>query len=154
MPWKFEIKYVPGKSIPGPDAASRRPGDTTVHHEDEEELDPYTGKKMGACAMEIFMLHSEPDDTEIGVIATARKALAPLEAVTWERVQEETAKDATMLELTSLISVGFPEISGDMTPSLMPYWKYKESLMVVDGVVMYWTRVVVPPSLRTEVCAN
>ena len=28
----------------------------------------------------------------IGVIETARRALAPLEAVTWERVQEETAK--------------------------------------------------------------
>ena len=26
--------------------------------------------------------------------------------------------------------------------------------MVVDGVVMYGTRVVVPPSLRTEVCAH
>ena len=67
------------------------------------------------------MMHSEPDDTEIGVIATARKALAPLEAVTWERVQEETAKDATMFEPTRLISMGFPEISGDMAPSLMPY---------------------------------
>ena len=36
MPWKFEIRYVPCKSIPGPDAASRRPGDTIVHNKDED----------------------------------------------------------------------------------------------------------------------
>ena len=154
MPWKFDIKYVPGRSIPGPDAASRRPGDATVYHEDEEELDPYTGTKMGAYAMEIFRAHTESDELETGVIAAARAVLGPLEAVTWERVQEETAKDATMLELCHLISVGFPEISGEIAPLLLPYWKYRDNLMVVDGVVMYGSRVVVPPALRQEVCAH
>ena len=43
MPWKFDIKYVPGHSIPGPDATSRRPGDTKVTYDDEEECDLYTG---------------------------------------------------------------------------------------------------------------
>ena len=155
MPWKFDIKYVPGRSIPGPDATSRRPGDTKVTHDDEEECDPYTGNKMGAHAIEIFMLDSdEQDDIEIGVIAAARAVLNPIEAVTWERVQEETSTDVTMLNLSRLITSGFPDVAGEMTQLLLPYWRYREKLMIVDGVVMYGSRVLVPPSLRKEVCAH
>ena len=35
MPWKFDIKYVPGRSVPGPDTTSRRPTDNS-EHEDEQ----------------------------------------------------------------------------------------------------------------------
>ena len=55
-----------------------------MYHEDEEELDPYMGTKMGAYAMEIFMTHSVLDELETGVIAAARAVLDPLEAVTWK----------------------------------------------------------------------
>ena len=35
MPWKFDIKYVPGHSIPGLDTTSRRPGDKKITHDDD-----------------------------------------------------------------------------------------------------------------------
>ena len=47
MAWKFDIKYVPGRSISGPDANSRRPADTKVTDDDEDQCDTYTGNKVG-----------------------------------------------------------------------------------------------------------
>ena len=38
MPWQFNTKCVPGCSIPGPDAASRRLNQKSKHV-DEDELD-------------------------------------------------------------------------------------------------------------------
>ena len=151
MPWRFSIKYVPGTSIPGPDATSRNPN-VKADYDDEDDTDPYTGVKMGAAALEIMMVSCEPDELEDGIIASARASLEPIQAVTWERVQEETEKDSYMMELIQLASKGFPEVSGDMPLFLMPYWKFRKSLMVVEGVLMYGNRVVIPPTLRQEVC--
>ena len=151
MPWKFDIKYVPGRSIPGPDATSRKPIDNS-EHEDENEHDPYTGIKMGAAAIEIMMINCESDQLEEGIIASARASLLPIAAVTWERVKEETAKDSSFMALMQLARTGFPEVSEDMPPPLSPYWKFRDSLMVVDGVLMYGNRTVIPPSLRQEIC--
>ena len=39
----------------------------------------------------------------------------------------------------------------EMPTSLAPFWKYKDGLYEVDGVVMYDGRVVIPTSLRDEV---
>ena len=151
MPWRFSIKYVPGTSIPGPDATSRNPN-VKADYDDEDDTDPYTGVKMGATALEIMMVSCEPDELEDGIIASARASLEPIQAVTWERVQEETEKDSYMMELIQLASKGFPEVSGDMPLLLLPYWKFRKSLMVVEGVLMYGNRVVIPPTLRQEVC--
>ena len=150
MPWQFNIKYVPGRSIPGPDAASRRPNEKS-EHDDEDELDPYTGIKMGAAAIEIMMINCESDQLEEGIIASARATLQPIAAVTWERVQKETARDSSMLELMKLASTGFPEVSGELPPLLLPYWRFRKGLMVIDGVLMYGNRTVIPPALRKEV---
>ena len=131
MPWRFTISHVPGRSIPGPDAASRKPNEN-AEYDDENELDPYTGMRMGAAALEIMMIDSEPDQLEEGIIAAARATLQPIAAVTWERVQDETSKDSTMVQLMQLARSGFPEASGDMPPHLLPYWRFRNSLMVVD----------------------
>ena len=42
------------------DAASRKPVEN-AEYDDENELDPYKGMKMGAAALEIMMIDSEPD---------------------------------------------------------------------------------------------
>ena len=85
MPWRFTISYVPGRLIPGPDAASRKPVEN-AEYDDENELDPYTGMKMGAAALEIMIVDSEPDQIEEGIIAAARATLHPIAAVTWKRM--------------------------------------------------------------------
>ena len=110
MPLRFTVSYVTGRLIPGPDLASKKPSEN-AEYDDENELDPYKGMKMGAAALEIMMVDSEPDQLEEGIIAAARATLQPIAAVTWERVQEETLKDSTLTKLMQLARSGFPEVS-------------------------------------------
>jgi len=37
---------------------------------------------------------------------------------------------------------------------LEPYWKYRERLSIVDHFILYNERVLIPPSLRPEICRN
>ena len=49
---------------------------------------------------------------------------------------------------------GFPASSQLVSPQLLPYWRFRDELSVVDGVLMYGLRAVIPPKLRDEVCAH
>ena len=63
---------------------------------------------MGAAAVKIMMIDCESDQLEEGIIATARANFQLITVVTWEKVQKETARDSSMLELIKLASTGFP----------------------------------------------
>ena len=113
MPLTLTINQVPGRSIPGPDAGSRKPKEN-AEYDDENELDPYTAMRMGSAALKIVMIDSEPDQLEEGIIAAGRANLQPIAAVTWERVQDEKSIDSSIVQLLQPARPGFPEVSGDM----------------------------------------
>ena len=62
---------------------------------------------MRAAAIEIKMIYCESNQLEEGIIASARANLQPITAVTWVKVQKETARDSSMLELIKLASKAF-----------------------------------------------
>ena len=62
---------------------------------------------MGAAAVKIMMIDCESDQLEEGIIATARANFQLITVVTWEKVQKETARDSSMLELIKLASKAF-----------------------------------------------
>ena len=73
-------------------------------------------------------------------------------AVTWERVKEETWRDDGLRQLIIAIGAGFNEKELEGTPAgLADYWRHRQSLTVVDDVVMMGEQIVIPPSLRHEV---
>ena len=55
-----------------------------------------------------------------------------------------------MRTLLECIQKGFQE-EHHQNPDLKPYWRYRDGLYELDGVVLYNDRVVVPPSLRRQV---
>ena len=109
---------------------------------------------MGAAANEILMIDCESDQLEEGIIASAGANLQPIPAVTWEKVQKETARGSSILELIKLASTGFPEVSGKLPPLLLPCWRFRKGLMVIDDVLMYGNRTVIPPTSRKKVPAT
>ena len=145
MPWKFTISYVPGCKIPAPDATSRKPDDRTG--EDESA-------SLFIAALEAIRSIHEVDDLEESVIAAVRSNLDTFEAVTWERVRDETSKDIHMLQLLDMAEHGFPDSSQLMSPQLSSYWRFRDDLSSVDGVLIYANRIVIPPSLRDAVCKH
>ena len=79
--------------------------------------------------------------------------LESLQAVTWHRTKQETASDANMHQLVSIIENGIPEAINDLPPPLRTYHRFREHLHTLDGVILYKDRIVIPPSLRNDVLA-
>ena len=59
--------------------------------------------------------------------------------------------DALMCKLMEKVYRGFPQTSYDLDPDLRPYFKHQHDLHVVNGVVCYKDRVIVPAKLRPQV---
>merc|ERR1711911_97504 len=149
MPWRFKIHHVPGKLIPAPDATSRYPQE----RKDEEDTLAETDVDTSSALAAIRSVH-EVDDLETCIVAAARSLLPRIQAVTWERVRDETSRDIYLLQLIDLAQNGFPDSQKGLPPQLLPYWRFREDLSVINGVLMYGHRAVIPPKLREEVCVN
>ena len=94
------------------------------------------------------------DHAEEDIIAAARSGLAQLHAVTWKRVRDEPFRDIHMLPLMNMAENGFPDTPQRMSPQLLGFCRFRDSLSAIDGVVTYGNRTVIPPSLRSEVCQH
>ena len=71
--------------------------------------------------------------------------------MTWNRVKEETLSDVHLTQLMQFIVDGFPANSSELPLPLQPYWCHRNKLSIVDDVVMFENRVLIPPTLRQEV---
>jgi hypothetical protein len=150
MAWQFAIHYVPGRSIPGPDATSRSPDGRTTNDTIIDETD----WPDASTALAAIQFIDEDDDMEACIVAAARSSLPTMQAVTWERVRDETSRDIYLLQLIDMAEQGFPDSPQSIPPQLMPYWRLRDDLYVVDGVLMCGLRAVIPPKLREEVIAH
>ena len=56
-----------------------------------------------------------------------------------------------MMSLTNMILDRFPPKRQEVPEELRSYFQFREDLSIVDGVVMYGDRIVVPPTLRDQI---
>ena len=145
MSWRFKIAFVPVCKIPAPDATSRRPDDRAEEDENESHF---------IAALNAMRAVDDIDHAEEEIIAAARSGLAKLHAVTWERVRDETSRNIHMLQLMNMAENGFPDTPQQMSPQFLGFWRFRDSLSAIDGVITYGNRTVIPPSLRSEVCQH
>lgn len=124
LPWYFKVIWVPGKNNPAANATSRQPSDDELN-----DSVPWM-ESMSASAIQ-----SETRN---------------LTSITWEALSRETRNDPTFNTLHEAIAQGFPD-EYRTNPSTVQYWRYRDNLQLVDGVIIYNDRVVVPPSLRPTV---
>ena len=142
MGWQFEIHHVPGRLIPAPDATSRNPFNS---------LEDVDGISLSAVLEAIRSFEEIDSSMEMGVVAAAKATLPPHSSITWERVRDETSRDIYLLQLIEMAENGFPASPQLMPPQLLPYWRFRDELSAVDGVLMYGSRVVIPPQLRDQI---
>ena len=124
LPWNFSIAYLPGKTNSAADAASRN---------------PVMNQKLNQST------HSDMYEELIN--ASISREAEEVSAIPWSKVAEETARDPALSQLSEAIKENFV----GTYPGLQDYMKYKESVYIVDGVVMMNDRVVIPSSLRQTV---
>ena len=121
LPWRFRVIHLPGKTNHAADAASR-----------------YPCPDINADAA------SAADQSEHLMAAAISNEAESITTVSWGVLAEETKKDRILSSLMIAIDEGF---SGDCD-QLSEYMRYRDSLYITDGVILYHDRVVVPSSLR------
>ena len=146
LQFDYQIKHVPGAGHHAPDAFSRRrrPNHTssiTCLHApvSEEEYD------ISSIACAFAEVHSYSAVNALNDIDSAAKA------VTITRIKDAANHDQTYCELLQLCQSGFPRDSSQLTNTLRPFWKIHNDLYILDNLLMYGNRLVIPASLRKEV---
>ena len=129
MRWNFEIRHVAGVKNFGPDALSRYPGGSSSVHE-------LRGADPESVAWS--------EELETGVVAAV---CSGVRVVTWKAVQNAGITDDEYARLLFQLSSD----EGPWDERLQAYQRFKEKLSVVDGVVVFGRRIVVPVALRQEV---
>lgn len=68
-------------------------------------------------------------------------------AVTWERLKLKTTNHPDLHTLITIVESGFPEPQHELPPALQEYYRFRQHLHTIDGVILYKVRITIPPSL-------
>ena len=86
---------------------------------------------------------------ELELVAVAQGKIIGL--VTLEEVKVALKKDRVMVMLRNQVQSGFPPENKLLVEELKPFWRQREELSVVEGLVMFKDRLVIPGELRKVV---
>ena len=99
-------------------------------------------------------LQGDGDHAETVLVAGIGNDMDKFFAVTWEMIQSESITDQQMVTLAKQITLGFPAEKQHVPAEIVEYWDFRKSLDVMNGVVLYKDRIVVPHTLRNRVIEN
>ena len=132
LPWRFDIKHLPGKTNHAADATSRHTSPSSSVH----------GTSLG--------MSSIPDLVESALMASIRQDTQDVGNISWSLLGREKASDTALSSLLKLIEQGNPSLARN-DHSLAPLWPICESVYAQEGVLLYQDRVILPSSLRSHV---
>ena len=154
--YRFDMIYVPGRFHSGPDSMSRYP--TQPADETDSLLTSISTKNLRISIHSMTWRHPAVDESlqieeVIRSVAVAAMTVAggDLPVVSWDRLVHASEGDESLSALRDIISEGIPENRAQLPTILQAYHQYRDRLTVVDGVIVYDERVVIPDSLRREV---
>ena len=163
--YRFRVIHIPGVKHRAADAISRHPTGEPVKMDLPDDVAPLQDEIISADLPTLAELRTSflagircgevfEDTTKLSVQNSAISALSlhcSVKAITWDGVRVATNSDEVMVKLIEIIESGMPEFRHLLPTELRPYHQYRDSLYTVDGVVMYNERIVIPPSLRSDV---
>ncbi len=155
--YRFAMHHVPGAKNRAPDALSRHPsGPTTPERLNlPEDVDACNIDQDLTSVLAAIRCNDEEvqeDGVDQELLTTAVCAIqSNLRSVTWDMIRKETASDLHMIELSAIIESGFPSTRDAVPLQLREYFQFRDSLYILDGVVMYNNRTVIPKTFREEI---
>lgn len=126
LPWCFNVAHLPGKTNAAADATSR---------DSSSAYDSY----------------QEPYDAEHILAVSIRHNTSSLVSISWDTIAAEISKEPTIRQLRESLENSFHD--GDCTRHVKAsqFWQYRDCLHVLEDLIMYRNRVVIPSSLRGRV---
>jgi len=131
---------MPGKDNCFSDATSRNPVERP-----DESIDQYPDSTF------LHSLHISDERQDTMETELAAVAASDFRAVTWELVRRESSHDQQIQSLISYMTAGMPTTSNGLPVELQQFWQLRNDLYVIDGVVLFKQRVLVPKTLRSEI---
>lgn len=132
--YKFKIVHVPGRKHAGPDALSRH---------------PMEGRTVQLAALRV---RDSEEMLECAVGApVAALAASMVRAVTLDRVRQATVRDTILQQVMDMVVEGVIDNKEAWEGDTKEFYKHRNNLSVISGVLMYNKRVVIPRVLRAEV---
>ena len=80
-----------------------------------------------------------------------QRKLHPLTLITFELVKSASRDDETIQQVISQLLEGFPEEMSEVRDKIKEFWRYRDKLSIVDGVLLCEAAVVVPAKLKQAV---
>lgn len=132
LPWRYDIKHLPGKTNNAADAASRHPSPSQ-----------YT--------KDALLIHADSMDViEGAIMSSISQETRDTFTISWSLLAKETAADTSLSRLLQLIQQGFSD-SDRNDSTISSIWHVKDSLYIQDGVILYQDRILVPATLRSRI---
>ena len=123
--FNYTIRHVPGKELFTADALSRAP------LPGQASADSTSLQELAELCMMSAVSHLPANSQRLETYATAQ------------------SKDPVCHQILNYCRVGWPN-KREIDPLLQPYWEAQGELTVVNGLLMYGQRLVVPKALQTE----
>ena len=132
--YSFNMIYIAGKKNISADAVSRHP---------TERLINLTSTSSS--------ISDEAEQYSHGIAIGSLCSVDNLKTITWDKVKNATTNDTDMCKLSYIIQSGFPQDITSMPDELRQYFKYREYLSIIDDVILYKDKILIPLSLRSSV---
>ena len=75
----------------------------------------------------------------------------PISDTKLKEIADETAKDATLCRVSQYVINGWPDYYKDVSVDAQPYFANRYSLSMVNGVLTYLDRIVIPGSMQNDI---
>ena len=153
--YRFKMVHISGWRHKASDAVSRKPVGSINPPilELPDDVDVSTINNTHFLQSFISTLCSI-SKSEIKELPTAIDALSSIHVVTWGQVKHATSIDPELQSLISVIQSGFPTCDGELHNDMKKYYRYKMYLKVVDDVVLFNDRILIPMSLRQTILSS
>ena len=120
-----------------------QPYDLTVTFKPGKEI------PIGDALSRANLPDNEPDIEEVLVNMVDYIAVTP---VKYEQFQSRTADELN--ELHQMILKGWPDTKEQTPHCIRDYWSVRDELAVLDGIIYKGSRIVVPPSMRSDMISQ
>ena len=120
MRFSYRIVHVPGKELYTADTLSRAPVTETIENSLTEEVEAFVN----------VVMHGMP--------ATDQRI---------EQIKKQQLEDDVCREVTKYVKEGWPS-KENIKGIVQQYWQHQAELAIVDGLLMYGLRIVIPTALR------
>ncbi|CAB4010309.1 Retrovirus-related Pol poly, partial [Paramuricea clavata] len=112
------------------------------------------GRKLPRAPMAIwgiYVTNQKYSNSDIeGVEVIVDDLITDMSETMFEKLVEETKKDAELQQLHRVVMDGWPQTKPETPLEIRPYWSYRDEISGYDGLMFKGDRVIVPHVLKPE----